>query len=313
MQIVESLAAFDTLAYPKPVLALGNFDGVHLGHQAIFQHVVTRARDIAGTSMVFTFEPHPLQVLAPEKAPPLLTTYAQKIRLIAALGITVGLRVPFTEQFARQEPSEFVRDVLCQRLGIYEVVVGHDFRFGHRRAGTVDFLQEQAAHFGYRVTVIPAIMQDETVVSSSNIRRLLLQGQVEQAARLLGRYYAIEGPVVEGFRRGTQLGFPTANVRPIHAIVPRIGVYAVRVEWDKQLYPGVANVGYNPTFGNQALSVEAHLFDVEAHLYGATVRVEFLHRIRDERKFASVEELVAQIACDAQYARTVHAQLATTA
>ena len=156
-------------------------------------------------------------------------------------------------------------------------------------------------------------MQDGTVVSSSNIRRLLQQGQVEQAARLLGRYYAIEGPVVEGFRRGTQLGFPTANVRSINAIVPHQGVYAVRVEWNGRLYPGVANVGYNPTFGNQALSVEAHLFDVQANLYGATVRVEFLHRLRDERKFASVEELVAQIACDAQYARTVHAQLATTA
>ncbi len=310
MQIVENLAAFDTRAYPKPVLALGNFDGVHLGHQAIFQHVVTRAREVDGTSMVFTFEPHPLQVLAPEKAPPLLTTYAQKIRLIAALGITVGLRVPFTEQFARQEPIEFVREVLWRHLGIHEVVVGHDFRFGHRRAGTVDFLQAQAEHFGYRVTVIPAIMQEDTVVSSSNIRRLLLQGQVEQAARLLGRHYAIEGPVVEGFRRGRQLGFPTANVRPVNAIVPHKGVYTVRVEWDNCLYPGVANVGYNPTFGNQTLSVEAHLFDVDADLYGATVRVEFLHRIRDERKFASVEELAAQIASDAQEARAVHAKLA---
>jgi riboflavin kinase/FMN adenylyltransferase len=311
MQIVEHLAAFDTRAYPKPVLALGNFDGVHLGHQAIFQHVVTRAREVDGTSMVFTFEPHPLQVLAPEKAPPLLTTYEQKICLIAALGITVALRVPFTEQFARQEPIEFVREVLWRHLGIHEVVVGHDFRFGHRRAGTVDFLQAQAEHFGYRVTVIPAIMQDDTVVSSSNIRRLLLQGQVEPAARLLGRYYVIEGPVVEGFRRGRQLGFPTANVRPINAIVPHKGVYTVRVEWENRLYPGVANVGYNPTFGNQALSVEAHLFDVDADLYGATVRVEFLHRIRDERKFASVEELAAQIASDAQEARTVHAKLAT--
>jgi riboflavin kinase/FMN adenylyltransferase len=263
--------------------------------------------------MMFTFEPHPLQVLAPEKAPPLLTTYAQKIRLIAAFGITVGIRVPFTEQFARQEPLEFVREVLWRRLGIHEVVVGHDFRFGHNRAGTVDFLQAQAEHFGYQVTVIPAIMQGDTVVSSSNIRRLLLEGHVEQAARLLGRYYAIEGPVVEGFRRGRQLGFPTANVRPINALVPRKGVYTVRVEWEKRLYPGVANVGYNPTFGNQALSVEAHLFDVDVHLYGATVCVEFLHRIRDERKFASVAELTAQIACDAQEARTVHAQLASTA
>src|SRR5215468_4475173 len=294
MQIVENLAAFDPQAYPKPVLALGNFDGVHLGHQAIFRHVVTRAREVAGTSMVFTFEPHPLQVLAPEKAPPLLTTYEQKMHLIAALGIAVGLRVPFTEQFARQEPIDFVRDVLCQRLGIHEVVVGHDFRFGHNRAGTVAFLQEQAASFGYRVTVIPAIMQDNTVVSSSNIRRLLLDGDVAQAARLLGRYYAIEGPVVEGFRRGRQLGFPMANVRPINAVVPRKGVYTVRVEWEKRLYPGVANVGYNPTFGNQTLSVEAHLFDVDVHLYFVSVYVDFLHHIRYEAKFERIAELEVQ-------------------
>jgi riboflavin kinase/FMN adenylyltransferase len=312
MQIVESLATMHPHAYPKPILALGNFDGVHLGHQAIFRHVVTRAREIAGTSMVFTFEPHPLQVLAPEKAPPLLTTYAQKIQLIAELGISVGLCIPFTEEFARQEPLAFVRDILSQRLGIHEVVVGYDFRFGHRRAGTATLLQEQATQLHYRVTVVPPIRQGETVVSSSNIRRLLLQGQVEQAARLLGRYHAITGPVVEGFRRGTQLGFPTANVRSLNAVVPHPGVYAVRVEWASRLYPGVANVGYNPTFGNQTLSVEAHLFDIKADMYGATVRVEFVQRLRDERKFASLEELVAQIAADTQQARAVHAQLATT-
>lgn len=308
MRIVDNLATFDPHAYAKPILALGNFDGVHRGHQAIFNHVTTRARTLAGTGMVFTFEPHPLQVLAPERMPPLLTTYDQKMRLIAALGITVGVCIPFTGEFARQEPLAFVRDVLCQRLGICEVVVGHDFHFGHQRAGTVAFLQAQAATYGYTVTVVPPIMQGATIVSSSNIRRLLLEGQVDQAARLLGRYYAIEGPVVEGFRRGTQLGFPTANVRPRNALVPRPGVYAVQVEWASGLYPGVANVGYNPTFGNQALSVEAHLFDMHADMYGATVRVAFIQRLRDERKFTSVDELVAQIAHDAQCARTVHAQ-----
>ncbi len=313
MQIVEQLATVQPNAYPKPILALGNFDGVHRGHQAIFQHVITRARDLAGTSMVFTFEPHPLQVLAPEKAPPLLTTYDQKIQLIAALGIAVGLCIPFTEEFARQDPLAFVHDVLCRRLGIHEVVVGHDFRFGHRRAGTVALLQEQATHGNYQVTVVPPILQDDTVVSSSNIRRLLLKGHVEQAARLLGRYYAITGPVVEGFRRGTALGFPTANVRSLNTVIPYPGVYAVRVEWASRLYPGVANVGYNPTFSNQTLSVEAHLFDVEAEMYGALVRVEFVQRLRDERKFASVDELVAQIAADAQQARVVHTQMATLA
>jgi riboflavin kinase / FMN adenylyltransferase len=307
MHILESLEAFDRTAYPKPVLALGNFDGVHLGHQAIFQQVVTRAREIDGTSMVFTFEPHPIQVLAPDKAPPLLTTPDQKMRLIAATGIVVGLRIPFTEQFARQAPLAFIRDILRQCLGVHDLVVGHDCRFGHQRAGTTTLLQEHAATYGYDVTVIPAILQGDTVVSSSNIRRLLLQGQVAEASYLLGRAYAIEGVVVEGFHRGTQLGFPTANVRPFHDIVPRVGVYAVRVEWIGQYYAGVANVGYNPTFGNQALSVEVHLLDFAANLYDATVRVEFLQRIRDEQKFTSVEALVVQITADAQQARQIYA------
>lgn len=312
MQIVESLSVFNKQTYPRPILALGNFDGVHLGHQAIFRQVVVRATEIGGTSMVFTFEPHPLAVLAPERAPRLLTTAEQKMRLIGALGIAVGLQIPFTEHFARQEPLAFIRDVLCEGLGVHHLVVGHDCRFGHKRAGTVDLLHEYAAVYGYHVTVIPAITQDGTVVSSSNIRRCLQHGDVEQAARLLGRAYALEGQVVEGFRRGTTIGFPTANVRPVNAVVPQNGVYAVRVEWEHRIYPGVANVGYNPTFGNEAMSVEAHLFDMTANLYGATVRVEFVSRIRDERKFDSIEELVAQIASDAHYARHVHARLAAT-
>jgi riboflavin kinase/FMN adenylyltransferase len=291
-----------------PVLALGNFDGVHLGHQAIFRQVVRRAQELDGTSMVFTFDPHPSQVLAPDKAPLLLTTFAQKMRLIAATGIAVGLRVPFTNVFAQQSPLDFIREVLCQRIGVHTIIVGYDFRFGHRRAGTTALLQEQAPTFGYHVIVVQPITQEGIVVSSSNIRQLLQEGRVETAARLLGRTYAIAGSVVEGFRRGASLGFPTANVRPVHDIVLHTGVYAVRVEWENHLYPGVANVGYNPTFGNQALSVEAHLFDFAADLYGATVRVEFVAHIREERKFASVQELVAQIACDAQTARLIHAQ-----
>jgi riboflavin kinase/FMN adenylyltransferase len=258
--------------------------------------------------MVFTFDPHPSQVLAPDKAPRLLTTASQKMRLIAALGIVVGLRVPFNTTFAQQPPLDFIRDVLCQRIGVHTIVVGYDFRFGHRRAGTAGLLQEQAPLLGYEVTVVPPVTEEGIVVSSSNIRQLLQEGRVETAARLLGRAYAIEGQVVEGFRRGATIGFPTANVRPMNDIVPRTGVYAVRVEWEQRLYPGVANVGYNPTFGNEALSVEAHLFDFAADLYGATVRVEFVARLRDEQKFASVQELVAQIACDAQMARALHAQ-----
>ena len=307
MRIHDSLTAIEPTSYPKPVLALGNFDGVHLGHQNIFRHVVSRAEEIGGTPMVFTFDRHPLKVLAPERAPLVLTTNAQKRSLIGALGVRVGLWIPFTEQFARQKPLAFIRDVLQERIGVHELVVGYDFRFGHCRAGNVSLLQQQAAAHGYEVTVIPPVKLGNTVVSSSTIRALLQKGQVEEAARLIGRDYALAGSVVEGFHRGAKLGFPTANVRVGHELVPRVGVYAVRVEWEGRQYPGVANVGHNPTFGNESLSAEVHLLDFEGDLYGVQLGVAFVARIRDERKFASVDELAAQIACDVQQARHIHA------
>jgi riboflavin kinase/FMN adenylyltransferase len=226
------------------------------------------------------------------------------------LGLAVSLELPFTEDVARQEPMAFIHDVLYQSIGVHELVVGYDFRFGHRRAGTTELLAAQAATYGYRLTVVPPIMENGVVVSSSNIRRLLQQGQVEEAARLLGRPYRIEGPVVEGFRRGRTLGFPTANVRSLNPIVPQVGVYAVHVLWQEHTYPGVANVGYNPTFGNALLSVEAHMLDFAGNLYGETLRVEFIARLRDERKFASLDELTAQITRDVQHARALHAQRA---
>jgi len=308
MRILDGLETFDQTIYPKPVLALGNFDGVHLGHQAIFHQVAARAQALGGTRVVFTFDPHPLQVLRPTQAPPLLTTFEQKVRLIAAEGMEVVLRVPFTDAFAQQSPEDFMRHVLCAQIGSHELVVGHDFRFGHNRSGTAELLQAQGLVYGYRATIVPAISVAGMTVSSSNIRRLVKRGDVADAARLLGRFYAIEGPVIEGFRRGTTIGFPTANVRSINDIVPHTGVYAVRVGWQGRRYPGVANVGYNPTFANQNLSVEAHVFDFEADLYGEILQVEFVRKIRDERKFASVEELTAQIARDASLARAIHAE-----
>jgi riboflavin kinase/FMN adenylyltransferase len=312
MQILDHLDAFSQEAYASPVLALGNFDGVHLGHQAILHHVRSRVQAVQGTGMVFTFEPHPLRVLRPQHAPPLLTTFEQKMKLIAAEGIEIGLRVPFTDVFAKQQPHEFIQEVLCGTIGARELVVGYDFRFGHQRSGTVEHLREAASTYGYQVTVVPAITVAGLTVSSSNIRKLVRQGEVEDASRLLGRYYAIEGPVVAGFRRGRTIGFPTANVQSVNEIVPQTGVYAVRVTWREMRLNGVANVGYNPTFGNEALSVEAHLFEFEDDLYGETLCVEFVKKIRDERKFDSVDELIAQIAQDANQARDIHARLASS-
>ena len=305
MRIHHSLAAIEPTSYPKPVLALGNFDGVHLGHQNIFRHVVSKAEEIGGTPMAFTFDCHPLKVLAPEKAPLALTTNAQKSGLIGALGIRVGLWIPFTEKFACQKPLAFIRDVLKERIGIHELVVGYDFRFGHCRTGNAALLQQQAAAHDYEVTVIPPVKLGDIVVSSTTIRALLQEGRVEEAARLLGRDYVLSGSVVEGFQRGATLGFPTANVQSDQEIVPREGVYAVSVEWKGQHIPGVANVGHNPTFGNESLSVEVHLLDFEGDLYGVRLDVAFLSRIREERKFGSVDELKAQIASDVKVARRI--------
>ena len=307
MRIHHSLAAIEPTSYPKPVLALGNFDGVHLGHQNIFRHVARKAKEIGGTPMAFTFDRHPLKILAPEKAPLALTTNSQKSSLIGALGVRVGLWIPFTEQFASQKPLAFIRDVLKERIGIHELVVGYDFRFGHRRTGNAALLQQQAAAHGYEVTVILPVKLGDTVVSSTTIRALLQKGEVEEAAHLMGRDYVLSGSVVEGFQRGGALGFPTANVRSDQEIVRREGVYAVDVEWQGQHFPGVANGGHNPTFGNEALSVEVHLLEFEGDLYGARLDVAFVSRIRDERKFASVDELKTQIACDVQLARRIHA------
>ncbi len=312
MQILDHLDALSQAAYAGPVVALGNFDGVHLGHQAIFHCVRARVQAIQGTGMVLTFEPHPARVLRPEHAPSLLTTFEQKMHLIAAEGIEVGLRIPFTDEFAQQKPEAFIREVLCHTIGARELVVGYDYRFGHERAGTVEHLQAAASTHGYKVTVVEAITVAGLTVSSSNIRKLVRRGDVEDASRLLGRCYAIEGPVVEGFRRGRTIGFPTANVQSINEIVPQTGVYAVRATWRDERLNGVANVGYNPTFGNDALSVEAHLFDFQADLYGETLQIEFVRKIRDERKFDSVDALVSQIAQDAEQARAIHAEPASS-
>ena len=305
MRIHHSLAAIEPTSYPKPVLALGNFDGVHLGHQNIFRHVVSKAEEIGGTPMAFTFDCHPLKVLAPEKAPLALTTNAQKSGLIGALGIRVGLWIPFTEKFACQKPLAFIRDVLKERIGIHELVVGYDFRFGHCRTGNAALLQQQAAPHDYEVTVIPPVKLGDIVVSSTTIRALLQEGRVEEAARLLGRDYVLSGSVVEGFQRGATLGFPTANVQSDQEIVPREGVYAVSVEWKGQRIPGVANVGHNPTFGNESLSVEVHLLDFEENLYGVRLDVAFVSCIREERKFGSIDELKTQIASDVKVARRI--------
>lgn len=290
----------------NPVLTIGNFDGVHLGHLALFDLVKARAKALQGQSSVMTFEPHPLKVMRPGNGPALITPISQKLTLIDAAGIDVIFCVPFTRQFAAVSAEEFVRDILVGRIGIKEIVVGYDYTFGHKRLGDIGLLQRMGEELGFKVHVKAPIKIDETLVSSTSIRQLVQAGDLAEAERLLGRHYQISGTVIRGRRRGGRLlGYPTANLNLIDELIPGRGVYVVTVLINGTLYPGVTNIGYNPTFGENALSVETHLLDFSEDILGRSIRVNFLQRLRDEKTFDSVAQLSEQIARDIEEARKI--------
>ncbi len=293
--------------YPRPVLTIGNFDGVHLGHQALFTLVKKRAADLDGTSMVMTFEPHPIRVLTKQNGPPLITLYDQKIDLIQQCGIDVVICLNFTPELAALEPEEFIRQVLVERIGVAELVIGYDYTFGRKARGNREMLMALGEQYGFQVhTVGPLPGPDGEVTSSTRIRDLVQQGEVEKVPPLLGRYYRIAGQVVRGRDRGGRLlGFPTANLRLVDELIPKTGVYAVRVTHEGQTYNGVANIGYNPTFGDVGLSVEVHCFDFSQSIYDQDIRVDFIARVRDEKKFSGPEDLARQIQKDCQLAKDV--------
>jgi riboflavin kinase/FMN adenylyltransferase len=290
---------------PNPVLTLGNFDGVHLGHQAIFKKVVDRAREIHGTSIAFTFEPHPLKVLAPERSPRLLNTFHGKMKLIESLGIQVVICADFTREFAEQNPEEFANRVLVEGIGVKEVYVGYDYAFGRGREGSIDSLQRMGQTFGFKVGVVEAVQVDGAVVSSSRVRDLVSNGNVDEVVRYLGRYYSIEGNVVHGESRGHTLGFPTANIQTSNELVPSRGVYAVRTLVGGRTIEGVASLGVRPTFGDGPLSIEVFLFDYDGDLYGKHLEVAFIKLLRGEEKFPDADALVGQIRRDIEKAREV--------
>jgi riboflavin kinase/FMN adenylyltransferase len=294
-----------------PVLTIGNFDGLHVGHRSIMDTVVARARALGGDAAVYTFEPHPRKVLQPERAPGLLTTLEQKLELLAERGIDAVVVEPFTREFARTPPERFVRDVVHARLRPREVYVGYDFHFGRDREGSMRQLTELGPRLGFAVTVIPEVTFAGQDVNSTRIRALLEAGEVAGAGELLGRPYAVRGRVVPGDRRGRMLGFPTLNLELENEVIPATGVYAARASF---LDPGrpsrgavfgaVTNLGHRPTFGAEdAVRVEAHLFEFDAEAYGRRVELAFLARLREERRFPDVEALRAQIARDAEAAR----------
>lgn len=302
MNIIHDLKEIKTLPQ-HTVATIGNFDGVHLGHRAIFRRVVAEARRTQGTAAVITFNPHPLKLLAPEKAPLLINTYAERERLIAASCIDLLVCLPFTSELAALPATTFVEDILLRSLGIKHLIIGYDYAFGHNRQGNAVFLQDCGKRYGFTVEVLPPISLNQEVYSSTRIRQLIQKGEVEAASVQLGRHFTLEGEVVHGAGRGKNLGFPTANLRTEKEILPQEGVYAVKVRHLGTLYDGVVNIGKNPTFGGNELTVEVHLLDLEKSLYGETLRIYFLHRIRGEVRFATVSDLCSAIQADIDHAR----------
>lgn len=281
------------------VLTLGVFDGLHLGHQLIMQTVVERARAVGAVPTVITFEPHPREVLHPESAPPLLQTFDQKIEALGVLRIEQTIVIHFDKQFAQIRAQDFLRDAVVERLHAKEVYLGCGFAFGHGREGNIDLLRSVSQSLNFFADEVPEVRLRGRRVSSSRIRELLQQGRVNLARRMLGRPYGVEGRVVRGAERGVTLGFPTANLHPQNRVIPCNGVYVTATLIEGQWRRSVTNIGTRPTFeSGGATSVETFVMNYSGDLYGDVVRVRFLHRLRDERKFGSVDELKSQIARD---------------
>lgn len=291
------------IAYP--VVAIGNFDGVHIGHQIIFRQAAEMARKQNGTSIVFTFEPHPLKIIAPEKVPPLLNTFRQKMELIEACGIDMVVCADFTRQFADQQPRDFAKDILVDLIGVKEIVVGFDYAFGRGREGTISYLKKMGEEFHFKIHVVEPIKLRGHLVSSSHVRELIEEGKVKTARDFLGRDYSIRGPVVHGHHTGHAIGFPTANLDTTKVQIPGTGVYAVRILHEEKTHQGAVNIGFNPTFNRDRLSVEVHIFDFHENIYGQEVEVIFVERIRNEMAFKSADELVVQIKKDIETARAI--------
>lgn len=303
MNVIYDLESLDK-PLRNPVLTIGNFDGVHRGHLALFDVVKETAHAIHGQSAVMTFEPHPLKVMKHGNGPPIITPTEQKLNLIWSTGIEVIFCVPFTPQFASISAQVFVEEILLDRIGVKEIVVGYDYTFGRNRQGNTGLLQKMGNKLGFKVHLVGPVHVGRTPVSSTSIRRLLQEGKLPQARELLGRDYQIWGTVVKGQNRGGKLlGFPTANIKLTDQLLPMTGVYAVTVEVDGGTYYGVTNIGYNPTFGVNAISLETHLLDFSQNILGKMIKVDFLHRLRGEQHFNSIQELSDQIARDIRQAK----------
>ncbi|RMF94187.1 MAG: bifunctional riboflavin kinase/FAD synthetase [Candidatus Schekmanbacteria bacterium] len=287
----------------KSVVTIGNFDGIHLGHQEIFNELLETSRSLDGKSVVISFHPHPLKILSPEKCPPLINTIREKIELISRMGIDYLVCIRFSKEFSEIEPEKFIKEILIDRIGMKKLLVGYDFGFGRGRSGSIDFIKENSKKLGYEVKIIEPLKLGDVIVSSTLIRNLVLEGKVERAKTYLGRPFSIRGRVVEGAKRGRKLNFPTANISTFNKIIPPNGVYIAETLIDGVKYPSLVNVGTRPTFQGRGTLVESYLLDFNRDIYGKFIRVFFLHYIREEMKFKNEGELKARMHEDLKEAK----------
>lgn len=288
-----------------PAVTIGNFDGVHLGHREIFRRVREFARAQDGVSVVVTFSPHPLQVLSPDTGVKLITTPREKRALIEESGIDYLLEIPFDKAFASIPAREFVERVLLGAIGMESLVIGYDYAFGRGREGNVALLRELGARHGFRVEILEPIASGGLVYSSTAVRSMVQEGDVKGVVSVLGRHYEVTGTVVHGHRRGHDLGFPTANIETVKELIPAPGVYAVKVLVGGECLDGACNIGNNPTFGNDSVSLEVHLLDFDGELYGRQVSLVFVERLRGETRFPDIEALKEAIAADVARCRSI--------
>lgn len=301
MQVFESLEI--AVKFANPILTIGNYDGLHLGHRRIIERIKLKAREQKGTSMLMTFHPHPLTILKPEKFVGLITPLHVKRRLIEEAGVDVLFIVPFTDEFHLINPELFVDSLLMEKLGIKGLIVGYDFKFGKGGKGNVEYLTSKSTEYGFFFEIQAAITLDGEKVGSNRIRKMIQDGDVRKAAAHLGRPYMIEGTVIKGDGRGRTIGFPTINLKSDFPLIPKRGVYISMVEIDGKKFSAVTNIGYNPTFDGQGLTIETYILDFSQDLYGREIALYFLNRIRDEVKFSSVDELKSGIWKDVETAR----------
>jgi riboflavin kinase/FMN adenylyltransferase len=293
----------------RTVVTMGNFDGIHLGHQTLVSNAVTEARQRRTQSMVFTFEPHPLKLLAPERAPQMIVNHKDKMDMLEALGVDAVIVQTFDRRFANIEAKDFVQRYLVEHLNLSKIWLGRDLRFGRARHGDAEDLIRWGSELGFGVGIVEPILVQGKRISSSRIRQLIQQGGVDEVQAMLGRYHFISGTVVRGHGRGRKIGFPTANLAAATELLPQDGIYATILEFQGRRWLSVSSVGHNPTFEEGAHTIEAYILDFAQDIYGEPVKLSFVQRIREERKFAQIEDLVTQIDQDVLAARAIFDQL----